>query len=147
MSRQRSTVRTLPVKDIEAWPRKRALVRVSGQRPVIVETTPWYEGPHAELVNALNKGTPLPEARLTPRQRTAQWWAKRGRTDDDSIDAEVDSVEITTSTDAPPRPLSTAGPSLRKASGLRYDPSDPTAPRAGQSTVSHQDSDAVRTQS
>ncbi|MEV8237568.1 type IV secretory system conjugative DNA transfer family protein (plasmid) [Rhodococcoides fascians] len=147
VSRQRTTVRTLPVKDIEAWPRKRALVRVSGQRPVIVETTPWYEGPHAELVNALNKGTPLPEARLTPRQRTAQWWAKRGRTDDDSIDAEVDSVEITTSTDAPPRPLSTAGPSLRKASGLRYDPSDPTAPRAGQSTVSHQDSDAVRTQS
>ncbi|MFW0873009.1 type IV secretory system conjugative DNA transfer family protein [Rhodococcoides corynebacterioides] len=78
VSRQRTAVRTLPVKHIESWPRRRALVRISGQRPVIVKTTPWYEGPHAELVNALNDGTPLPDQR-TPRQRAEQWWADRRR--------------------------------------------------------------------
>ncbi|UGT58889.1 type IV secretory system conjugative DNA transfer family protein [Nocardia asteroides] len=41
--------------DLEALPRGRALVRSSGNRPVLVATKPWYEDPIAEEVAAANR--------------------------------------------------------------------------------------------
>ncbi|MFZ2175939.1 MAG: TraM recognition domain-containing protein [Rhodococcus sp. (in: high G+C Gram-positive bacteria)] len=51
-SRQRTKVRTFTEDDLEALPRGRAVVRSSGNRPVLVRTVPWMVGPHADLVRA-----------------------------------------------------------------------------------------------
>ncbi|OZF06023.1 conjugal transfer protein [Rhodococcus sp. 15-1154-1] len=49
-SRQRTQVRTLTESDLEALPRGRAIIRSSGNRPVLVETAQWTNGPHADAV-------------------------------------------------------------------------------------------------
>lgn len=51
-SRGRSRERTLTEDDLEALPRGRAIVRSSGNRPVLVATAPWMDGPHADAVRA-----------------------------------------------------------------------------------------------
>ncbi|WP_052061948.1 type IV secretory system conjugative DNA transfer family protein [Rhodococcoides fascians] len=128
VSRQRTKVRTLPVEHIESWPRRRALVRISGQRPVIVETTPWFEGPHADLVDALNNGSPLPDQR-TPRQRAEQWWSARRAADDITDPDETDPDEHPSG--EPKLTVDASSTTTPPTSGLRYDPLDPSAPRAG----------------
>lgn len=42
----------LEVSDLAAMPRGRALLFASGTRPVLVETEPWQNGPHADAVRA-----------------------------------------------------------------------------------------------
>ncbi|MGW1991420.1 type IV secretory system conjugative DNA transfer family protein [Embleya sp. NPDC001921] len=42
----------LDVADLASMPRGRALVLMSGRRPVLVEPLPWWRGPHAEAVRA-----------------------------------------------------------------------------------------------
>ncbi|MEV4440928.1 TraM recognition domain-containing protein [Streptomyces sp. NPDC049577] len=42
----------LEVSDLAALPRGRALLFASGTRPVLIETEPWQNGPHAETVRA-----------------------------------------------------------------------------------------------
>ncbi|MFJ4778314.1 type IV secretory system conjugative DNA transfer family protein [Streptomyces sp. NPDC088762] len=44
--------RVLKVSDLGAMPPGRALVLASGTKPVLVETLPWWEGPHADAVKA-----------------------------------------------------------------------------------------------
>lgn len=44
--------RTYKESDLEAWPRGRGIVRSSGNRAVIVDTVPWFEGPHRAAVEA-----------------------------------------------------------------------------------------------
>ncbi|MFD3872290.1 type IV secretory system conjugative DNA transfer family protein [Streptomyces sp. NPDC058623] len=44
--------RVLKVSDLGAMPPGRALVLASGTKPVLVETIPWWEGPHAREVKA-----------------------------------------------------------------------------------------------
>lgn len=52
------TEKILEVSDLNALARGRALVFASGTRPVLVETLPWYAGPHAAAVTAaLNSAT------------------------------------------------------------------------------------------
>ncbi|MFF2088597.1 type IV secretory system conjugative DNA transfer family protein [Nocardia sp. NPDC058176] len=53
-SANRSVVerRMLKEADLEALPRGRAIIRSSGNRPVLIKPAPWYEGPFADAVNA-----------------------------------------------------------------------------------------------
>ncbi len=51
-SRQRQEKRTLTEADLEALPRGRAIVRSSGNPPVMVATVPWWDGPHADAIRA-----------------------------------------------------------------------------------------------
>ncbi len=51
-SKQRTKVRTFTESELEALPRGRAIVRSSGNRPVIVRTAPWMAGPHADQIRA-----------------------------------------------------------------------------------------------
>jgi TraM recognition site of TraD and TraG len=44
--------RILEVADLAALPLGRAVVFASGSRPILVQTEPWYTGPHAERVRA-----------------------------------------------------------------------------------------------
>lgn len=44
--------RILEVADLAALPMGRAVVFASGSRPILVQTEPWYAGPHAERVRA-----------------------------------------------------------------------------------------------
>ncbi|WP_411084039.1 type IV secretory system conjugative DNA transfer family protein [Streptomyces sp. cmx-18-6] len=44
--------RVLHVSDLGSMPPGRALVLASGTKPVLVETIPWWEGPHARSVQA-----------------------------------------------------------------------------------------------
>ncbi|MFJ9935821.1 type IV secretory system conjugative DNA transfer family protein [Streptomyces virginiae] len=44
--------RVLKVSDLGAMPPGRALVLASGTKPVLVETLPWWQGPHADAVRA-----------------------------------------------------------------------------------------------
>jgi type IV secretory pathway TraG/TraD family ATPase VirD4 len=44
--------RILEVADLAALPMGRAVVFASGSRPILVQTEPWYTGPHAERVRA-----------------------------------------------------------------------------------------------
>ncbi|MCH0542657.1 type IV secretory system conjugative DNA transfer family protein [Streptomyces sp. MUM 203J] len=44
--------RVLQVSDLGSMPPGRALVLASGTKPVLVETVPWWEGPHARAVQA-----------------------------------------------------------------------------------------------
>lgn len=37
--------------ELEALSRDRAIVRSSGDRPVIVRTAPWIAGPHADQIS------------------------------------------------------------------------------------------------
>ncbi|MCP9625249.1 TraM recognition domain-containing protein [Nocardia otitidiscaviarum] len=49
---QRTTERTLTASDLGAIPKERALVTVSGHRPVMVRLIPWWKRPYAEQVAA-----------------------------------------------------------------------------------------------
>lgn len=51
-SRQLSRERILEVDDLAALPKGRAVVLSSGNRPTIVVTLPWMNGPHADVVRA-----------------------------------------------------------------------------------------------
>lgn len=51
-SRQRTKVRTLTEAELEALPRGRALVRSSGNLPVLIKTVQWSNGPYADAVAA-----------------------------------------------------------------------------------------------
>ncbi|MBY6438110.1 type IV secretory system conjugative DNA transfer family protein [Rhodococcus kroppenstedtii] len=53
-SQQRSKIRTIDEADLESLPRGRAIIRSSGNRPVLVKTIPWMKGPHAKAVQAAN---------------------------------------------------------------------------------------------
>jgi type IV secretory pathway TraG/TraD family ATPase VirD4 len=53
--------RTLAVSHLASMPKERAIVFASGSRPVVIETVPWQDGPHAtEIRAALAKATALP---------------------------------------------------------------------------------------
>ncbi|MHA4855156.1 type IV secretory system conjugative DNA transfer family protein [Rhodococcus sp. MSC1_016] len=52
VSRQRSLVRTLTEKELEALPRGRAVIRSSGNPAALVATMPYWEGPHAAAIDA-----------------------------------------------------------------------------------------------
>ncbi|MCS0635011.1 TraM recognition domain-containing protein [Streptomyces sp. LP05-1] len=55
--------RVLQVSDLGSLPPGRALVLASGTKPVLVETIPWWQGPHARSVQAsLTKHDPAPRA-------------------------------------------------------------------------------------
>jgi type IV secretory pathway TraG/TraD family ATPase VirD4 len=52
--------RILEVADLAALPLGRAVVFASGSRPILVQTEPWYAGPHAERVSgAITQRVPL----------------------------------------------------------------------------------------
>lgn len=42
----------LDVPDLASMPRGRAFVQISGCRPVLVRTVPWWEGPHTVGITA-----------------------------------------------------------------------------------------------
>ncbi|WP_406290174.1 type IV secretory system conjugative DNA transfer family protein [Embleya sp. NBC_00896] len=42
----------LGVADLAALPRDRMLVQISGGRPLLVRSVPWWEGPHADAIRA-----------------------------------------------------------------------------------------------
>ncbi|MGH3515490.1 MAG: TraM recognition domain-containing protein, partial [Pseudonocardiaceae bacterium] len=44
--------RILDVADLAALPRGRALVFSSGNRPTLIRTVPWWEGPHADAIRS-----------------------------------------------------------------------------------------------
>jgi len=44
--------RTLEVADLASLPKNRAVVFASGSRPVVIETRPWMDGPHAAGIRA-----------------------------------------------------------------------------------------------
>jgi hypothetical protein len=44
--------RILEVSDLAALPIGRAVVFASGTRPILVQTEPWYSGPHADRIRA-----------------------------------------------------------------------------------------------
>jgi type IV secretory pathway TraG/TraD family ATPase VirD4 len=51
--------RILEVADLAALPLGRAIVFASGSRPILVQTEPWYAGPHAERVRgAMSRRVP-----------------------------------------------------------------------------------------
>ena len=45
--------RSLDVSDLASLPRSRAIVFASGGRPVVIETKPWMNGPHAPAIRAV----------------------------------------------------------------------------------------------
>ncbi len=52
--------RILDVSDLAALPMGRAVVFASGSRPILVQTEPWYAGPHAQRVQAaLARSSPV----------------------------------------------------------------------------------------
>src|SRR5690606_3172173 len=53
VSQQLHRERILDVADLAALPRGRAVVLASGSRPTLIQTQPWYEGPHAKAVKGL----------------------------------------------------------------------------------------------
>ena len=46
VSEQRHTERILPVDELAALPTGRAVLYASGRRPALIQTLPWWEGPH-----------------------------------------------------------------------------------------------------
>lgn len=52
VSRQVQKELIMEVSDLAAMPRGRALVFSSGNRPTLIRTVPWMEGPHAKAVEA-----------------------------------------------------------------------------------------------
>lgn len=52
VSRSRSKQRTFTEAELEALPRGRAIIRSSGNTPVLVRTVPWWDGPHKSAVIA-----------------------------------------------------------------------------------------------
>ncbi|MGW9214672.1 type IV secretory system conjugative DNA transfer family protein [Embleya sp. NPDC055664] len=60
----------LDVADLASMPRGRALVLMSGRRPVLVEPLPWWHGPYADAVRA-SITAHSPSARANPWVRAA----------------------------------------------------------------------------
>jgi type IV secretory pathway TraG/TraD family ATPase VirD4/predicted small integral membrane protein len=58
--------KVLEISDLAALPKGRALVFASGTRPVLIETEPWQNGPHAEKVRASL-------AKYVPAGDTEEW--------------------------------------------------------------------------
>ncbi|MEU8133693.1 type IV secretory system conjugative DNA transfer family protein [Streptodolium elevatio] len=62
----------LDIADLGAMPRGRALVQVSGARPTLVRTVPWWQGPYAEEIReSLAAYAPGPGTRADTGQRDA----------------------------------------------------------------------------
>ncbi|WP_174188538.1 type IV secretory system conjugative DNA transfer family protein [Nocardia barduliensis] len=51
-SKSITSTSTLGVSDLRSLPRRRAVLFASGTPPVLIETEPWWEGPHADEVRA-----------------------------------------------------------------------------------------------
>jgi type IV secretory pathway TraG/TraD family ATPase VirD4 len=52
VTQQLSKERILTVDDLAALPKGRALVLSAGNRPTLVKTVPWWDGPYAQQVAA-----------------------------------------------------------------------------------------------
>jgi type IV secretory pathway TraG/TraD family ATPase VirD4 len=48
--------RALAVSDLAALPKDRAICFISGSRPVVIETVPWRDGPHAAEIHTALAG-------------------------------------------------------------------------------------------
>ncbi|ANQ76166.1 MULTISPECIES: type IV secretory system conjugative DNA transfer family protein [Rhodococcus] len=76
-SKQRTKVRTFTESELEALPRGRAIVRSSGNRPVIVRTAPWMAGPHADQIRAsIEAHDPAAPATLAEAEEGLSEWLK-----------------------------------------------------------------------
>jgi len=73
--------RTLDIEDLAALPRGRAIVFSSGNRPTLVRTVPYWEGPHKTEVNT-SKLTfePGEQTHLTlPNTKPVNPWLTKGK--------------------------------------------------------------------
>lgn len=76
-SKQRTKVRTFDQADLEALPRGRAIVRSSGNRPVLIQTVPWMAGPYADQIRAsIAAHDPSSEATLSDAEEGLSEWLK-----------------------------------------------------------------------
>lgn len=70
----------MTVDDLAAIPKTRALVQISGNRPVLVKKLYWSDGPNAEAIIASNERYGIPEK-------------DRIRLDDEELDTNDDTDE------------------------------------------------------